>query len=263
MRGSRRDAYNSTVPNDQLTRSPTPPDPTDSPEAAGAPRADAAPARTGARRNSSDRVAEAISIGILKRRYLVGQRLTEADLTRELGVSRSTVREALKTLAATGVVELIPHRGAVIRALTRSDAENLLQVLEVLCGLAARLAAQRIGIGSNRARFEAVTAQLLGNPTGEGLRRMLDERARFYQIMFEIADNAELNRAVPAARAHLYRTQMYAVSTHADLKAMANEYQGIADAILEGDVRRAETRTRQHIENTMRRTLPRLTDPHG
>ena len=50
----------------------------------------------------------------------------------------------------TGVVELIPHRGALIRALTRSDAEDLLQVLEVLCGLAARLAAVRIGMGDNR-----------------------------------------------------------------------------------------------------------------
>lgn len=249
------------MPNEHQTSSPALPDDF---AATGAPQVDApagpAAAHASARRNSSDRVAEAISIGILKRRYLVGQRLTEGDLTRELGVSRSTIREALKTLAATGVVELIPHRGAVIRALTRSDAENLLQVLEVLCGLAARLAAQRIGIGENRARFEKVTEQLLAHSSNEGMRRMLDERARFYQLMFEIADNAELNRAVPAARAHLYRTQMYAVSTHADLKAMAAEYRGIADAILEGDTRKAETRTRQHIENTMRRTLPRLGD---
>jgi DNA-binding GntR family transcriptional regulator len=252
LRSGQGATYNSTVPNSNLQ--PTP--------ATATAIADANH-RIGPRRNSSDRVAEAISIGILKRRYLVGQRLIEADLTRELGVSRSTVREALKTLAATGVVELVPHRGAIIRALTRTDAEDLLQVLEVLCGLAARIAAQRIGLSNNRARFEAVTAQLLAHSGGDGMHRMLDERARFYQLIFEIADNAELNRAVPAARAHLYRTQMYAVSTHADLKAMANEYRGIADAILEGDAKKAEVRTRQHIENTMRRTLPRLSDTHG
>lgn len=249
-------AYNSTVPN-----KPTPTTQTrdiETPIAAGV---EAEIHRSAAAKNSSDRIAEAISIGILKRRYLVGQRLVEADLTRALGVSRSTIREALKTLAATGVVELVPHRGAIIRALTRSDAENLVQVLEVLCGLAARLAATRIGLGDNRARFEAVTRQLLGHAGGDSLRRMLDERARFYQIMFEIADNPELNRAVPAARAHLYRTQMYAAATHADLKAMASEYRAIADAILEGDTKKAEARTRQHMENTLRRTLPRLADP--
>lgn len=222
------------------------------------PSADNRTSVSAARRNSSDRIAETIAIGILKRRYLVGQRLTEAGLTRELGVSRSTVREALKTLAATGVVELAPHRGAVIRALTRADAENLLQVLEVLCGLAARLAAQRIGIGDNRARFEAVTRQLLDHPGPEGLRHMLDERAPFYKLMFDIAANAELNRAVPAARVHLYRTQMYAAATHADLKAMAGEYRAIANAILEGDGRKAEARTRQHLEASLRRTLPRV-----
>ena len=72
--------------------------------------------------SSSDRVAEAIGVGILKRRYLVGQRLVEADLMAELGVGRSTVREALKLLSATGVVELVPHRGAVIRAITDGGA---------------------------------------------------------------------------------------------------------------------------------------------
>ncbi|MFA7667648.1 MAG: GntR family transcriptional regulator [Burkholderiaceae bacterium] len=214
--------------------------------------------RPASRLNTSDQVAHAISVGILKRQYLIGQRLTEAELTREHGVSRSTVREALKTLAATGVVELIPHRGAIIRSFTRTDAEDLLQLLEVLCGLAARLAAQRIGIGENRARFETVTRQLLDHEGDEGLRRMLDRRARFYQTLFEIADNAELNRAVPAARAHLYRAQMYASATHTDLKAMAAEYRAIADAILDGDTGKAEARARRHIENTMRRTLPRL-----
>ena len=65
-----------------------------------------------------DQVADAIGKGILMRRFVVGQRLVEADLTRELGVSRSTVREALRILASSGVVDLTPHRGAVIRSLT-------------------------------------------------------------------------------------------------------------------------------------------------
>jgi DNA-binding GntR family transcriptional regulator len=209
-------------------------------------------------RNSSDRVAEAIGVGILKRRYLVGQRLVEADLMEELGVGRSTVREALKTLSATGVVELVPHRGAVIRALTRGDAEELLQVLEVLCGLAARLAAVRIGIGTHRRRFAEVADELIAAAESENPRRMLDLRGRFYQAMFEIASNEELNRVVPSTRAHLFRTQVYEGSTLTDLRAMAVEYRAIANAILEGDGKKAEQRTRQHLANTARRSLPRI-----
>ena len=208
--------------------------------------------------NSSDRIAHAIGIGILQRRYRIGQRLIEADLMQEFGIGRSTVREALKTLAGTGVVELIPHRGAVIRALNRSAAEDLLQVLEVLCGLAARLAAMRIGMGENRKLFEDASSALLSAAESQGPRRMLDLRARFYQTMFEIADNAELNRAMPSTRAHLFRTQMYEGSTLSDLEAMAAEYRGITEAILAGDAKKAETRARQHIENTATRSLPRI-----
>jgi DNA-binding GntR family transcriptional regulator len=209
-------------------------------------------------RNASDLAAEAIGIGILKRRYRVGERLVEADLMREFGVGRSTIREALKTLSATGVIELIPYRGAVIRALSRGDAEALLQVLEVLCGLAARLAAMRIGLGGNRKRFQAITESLLSAAASESPRRMLDLRGRFYQAMFDIAGNEELDRAMPSTRAHLFRTQMYEGSTLTDLRAMAAEYRGIAQAILDGDAKKAEQRTRQHLENTARRTLPRF-----
>jgi DNA-binding GntR family transcriptional regulator len=219
-----------------------------------------APARPLSNRNSSDLVAEAIAVGILKRRYVVGQRLVEADLMEELGVGRSTVREALKTLAGTGVVELIPHRGAVIRALNRRDAEELLQVLEVLCGLAARLAALRIEIGDNSKRFQAVTEALLSAGDSDRPMKMLDLRARFYQVIFDIAGSNELSRVVPSARAHLFRTQMYEGSTYSDLKAMAAEYRAITEAILEGDAKKAEQRMKQHMLSTGRRTLSRFPD---
>ena len=72
--------------------------------------------------NSPEHIADLISKGILQRRYAVGQRLIEADLTRDLGVGRSTIREALRILGASGVVELTPPKGAVIRSLARDDA---------------------------------------------------------------------------------------------------------------------------------------------
>ncbi len=72
--------------------------------------------------SSPDMVVTAINDAILRQRYSIGQRLVESDLTRDLKVSRGTVREALKKLSAEGVVQLSPHRGAVTapyRARTR------------------------------------------------------------------------------------------------------------------------------------------------
>jgi DNA-binding GntR family transcriptional regulator len=209
-------------------------------------------------RSTPDRVADAIGKGILMRRFTVGQRLIEADLTRDLGVSRSTVREALRILAASGVVDLMPFRGAVIRSLTREDAASLLGVLEVLSGLAARLAAGNIHLGDNAKRFKAAAQKLIGADTPEALERILDERANFYKVMFDIAASSELNRVLPQARAHLFRAQFHQYLTTADLRAMVAEYRGITEAILGGDPAKAEARMRRHLQKSGERSLPRM-----
>lgn len=231
------------------------------------PAADRAPAAGRAARDrdperaplsSPERVVAHITKGLLRREYSPGQRLVEADLTESLGVSRSTIREALKILAAQGVVEIIPHRGAMIRQLTLADAEHLLGVLEVLTGLAARLAALRIDEGRNRARFAAAAAPLTDGDDDDKLGRLQDERANFYQAMFDIAGNADLDRAMPTCRAHLLRNQFYPVLTRADVRAMVAEYRKIVEAILAGDADRAEQQTRRHLQKTRERILPHL-----
>ncbi|MFO1196005.1 MAG: GntR family transcriptional regulator [Burkholderiaceae bacterium] len=211
-------------------------------------------------RSTPERVADAITKAILKRRVKVGQRLVEADLMRELGVGRSTVREALRLLSAHGVVELAPHRGAVVRALSREDASELLGVIEVLCGLAARLAAQRLDHGAQRRRFEAA-ARALVEPRGDAeLNRLPDARAAYYRDV-RGRRQSELDRALPQPRVHLFRTQFYDYLTRADLRAMVAEYRGITEAILAGDAALAEKRMRRHIVKTGERTLPRLGAP--
>ena len=208
--------------------------------------------------STPDRVADAISKGILMRRFTAGQRLVEADLVRSLQVSRGTVREALRLLSARGVVELTPHRGAVIRVLTQADSKELLEVMEVLSGLSARLAARNISSAGNRAKFQPVAEKIGAPHTTETLASVLDERLDFYKAMFAIADNSELDRVLPLARAHLFRTQFHQFLTPADMRAMVREYRGTAEAILAGDENKAEARMRKHIRMTGERMIPRL-----
>jgi DNA-binding GntR family transcriptional regulator len=205
-----------------------------------------------------ERVAASITKGLLRREYSVGARLVEAELTAKLGVSRSTVREALKMLASRGVVDIIPHRGAVIRGLTLTEADNLLAVLEVLTGLAARLATEKINQGNNRQHFAMAAKPLIEPDESNELDRILDERARFYQAMFDVANSEDLNRAMPHWRAHLFRNQFYGFLTKGDLRAMVAEYRHIAEAILGGDAVKAELHTRRHLQKTRERVLPYL-----
>ena len=73
--------------------------------------------------SSPESVASTITKGVLRRDYVVGQRLIESDLTRQLGVSRSTVREALKILAANGVVGVVSESGSQSTLETVDDVQ--------------------------------------------------------------------------------------------------------------------------------------------
>jgi len=91
-----------------------------------------------------DRLAAAIQARVLAGEFASGERLRQATLASEFGVSRTPVREALRKLQAGGVVELEPNRGAVVRGPSAREVREAYEVRAELEGLAAELAATRI-----------------------------------------------------------------------------------------------------------------------
>ena len=87
-------------------------------------------------------MADELRRGILTGRRKAGDRLVEDRLSAELGVSRVPIREALRLLAAEGLVELQPRRGASVAAFSAEVAHDLVEVRAMLEGLNARLAAR-------------------------------------------------------------------------------------------------------------------------
>jgi DNA-binding GntR family transcriptional regulator len=224
-------------------------------------RAKASPAESADRKkevSSPRRVMNAIVAGIQKGRYAPGQRLVEADLTRELQVSRGPVREAFKRLAGEGVLVLSKNRGAYIRAQTREQVRDTMCVLEALTGLAAKLAARHIDEGNNRSLFEDCfeTAMEQG-AQGETLA-FLDERRRFYDALYEIAGNRELQRIVPRMQISLIRLQFQAYVSGKQHQSQLKELRAIAEAVLEGDPKKAESAAKAHLR---RRRLSMTTLP--
>lgn len=81
---------------------------------------------------------------LVEGRIAPGAKLNERELCEELSVSRTPLREAIKTLAAEGLVELLPNRGAIALQLGETDILNTFEVMAGLEGLSGELAAQRI-----------------------------------------------------------------------------------------------------------------------
>jgi DNA-binding GntR family transcriptional regulator len=211
------------------------------------------------RASSPDIVVNAIIHGVRTGRLVPGQRLVEADLTHNLGVSRGPVREALKRLAAEGVVTLNRHRGAFVRALSREEVRDILTVLEVLTGLVARLAAQHIDQGSNRASFHSEYEKLMGfRDRGDSIA-FLDQRRDFYDSLIRIGGSRELARLMPLMQIHLLRLQFQSYVTNQQREKQFQEYEAISRAVLNGNQKLAERVTQLHIKRT-RIALCRLAD---
>lgn len=205
--------------------------------------------------SSSDRVVDAILHGIRVGRYVPGQKLVESDLTLGLKVSRGPVREALKRLAAEGVVMLTPHRGAYVRALTREEADEALVVLEVLCGLMARLAAEAVNNRGNAERMCEATQWLSKYENGESVPDDINKRRHFYDTLAEIGGNGQLPRIMPTMQIHILRLQIH---PYLDAQARRAQLQGYAEttrAVLAGDAALAERAMRVHIRRTRQRYL--------
>lgn len=96
-----------------------------------------------ARRTSAPSAYEQIRTAIVEGRYSPGARLVEQRIAEEFDLSRTPVREALRTLEAEGLVRIEPHRGATVRTLSVPEVVDLYDLRARLEGYAAELAAQR------------------------------------------------------------------------------------------------------------------------
>lgn len=207
------------------------------------------------RRTAVDEVVLAIQTGIRTGRYVPGQRLVESDLTKELGVSRGPLREALSRLAAAGVLDIEPFRGAVVRRMTRDDVLELFQMRAVLEGEAARLAALRIDDGDNRKRLEAAAKSMRGFLQKDDLRAYMDVNTELHDLIVDVSGNRLLQSFVQQLHTHSYRLQFRNL-LNAGVKANSiGDHEDILGAILAGQPKKAETAMRKHINRSLELSL--------
>jgi DNA-binding GntR family transcriptional regulator len=204
-----------------------------------------------------DMVSDAIVRGIRAGVFVPGQHLLEPDLTKRLGISRGSLREALKHLSAGGIVTLSRFRGAYISTLDRKSVLDLLETLEPLARLAARLAAKNCDTKAKRERMIAATAAIEEASHSRNRAEYLEQRRQFYSALVDIGGNCELERAMPLTRTDLFRAQVETVQSEKQRQRHAAGYRRICQAVIDRDPVRAERVVRQHFSGT-RKTMEEL-----
>ncbi len=183
--------------------------------------------------NAADQVYNAIIQGLRTGAFVPGQNLVEPDLAARLGVSRGPVREGLKLLEAAGIVVWNPHRGASIGQLDVAAVLDLLQALEPLFRLAARLAALHCRSKADQKRMNDVAARIVVSGANGHGAEYFDDRQSFYDTMLDIGRNRELARIMTLERTYLYRAQVEPLRTDAQRTQHVMSYARIARAILD------------------------------
>jgi DNA-binding GntR family transcriptional regulator len=112
------------------------------------------------RRTLHTEVASRLRDLIIEGRLAPGARINEGQIGAQLGVSRTPLREAIKTLVSEGLVEILPAKGAVVRMFSEADLAQTLEALKVIEQSAGRLACQRTS-ATELAHIQAVHEQML------------------------------------------------------------------------------------------------------
>jgi len=189
-------------------------------------------------------VAELLRRRIVAGVYTQGVRLVEGRLSVELGVSRVPVREALHALAAEGLVELSPRRGASVTRVPAAIGHELVEVRATLEGLNARLAAQRRDPLLS-ARLEAVQREGLRAAGAGHTEALLRLNASFHELLASTAANSVLREMVRSLRERTFL--MFAPVDAARARQNWEEHAQILQAVIDGDADLAALLASRHV----------------
>lgn len=191
--------------------------------------------------------------------YDPGQRLIANDLAEEFQVSRMPVREALTRLASTGLVELIPYKGAIVNELTAKDYVEIFHIRSVLEGLAARLACSHLTeedlIEMERANQEVKDMIDRDDVEFQKMNRI------FHSTIWKRTQSERLQTLLSNLYAEAAQYRHLTMILPGRMKEVYIEHKALLDALKRRDAEDAERCVRRHYESTLQ-WLVRLLEEH-
>ncbi len=175
-----------------------------------------------------------------------GERLDETKLAERYGTSRTPVREALRLLAAEGLVKIRAHRGAVVARLSISELVVMFEMMAVYEGVCARLAAQRATPEEMARIVEAhdLCRQRCEEKDYDGY---CVANAQFHEALYNATHNSCLIRQTVSTRNRLGAYRRFQLRRNNRLNESFREHEAVVDAIRAGQAEEADRLMRDHI----------------
>jgi DNA-binding GntR family transcriptional regulator len=191
-------------------------------------------------------VLEVLRRAILDFRFQPGDRLIERELCEMVGVSRTSIREALRHLESEGLVENLPNRGPAVARVTPETALQLYEVREALEGLAARRFAER-ATAKQVAALEEALGQLSAAFAQQDRRLIIAETTRFYAVLLEGCRNDIVGAMIQSLQARIQFLRATSMSQSGRAPGSLAEMKAIVAAVCRRDPEAAEAAATEHV----------------
>jgi DNA-binding GntR family transcriptional regulator len=196
-----------------------------------------------------EQAAKKLRALIVRGDLVPGAALLEVGLSEALGISRTPLREALKQLAAEGLVELRLNRGAVVAPLRRDELAELFEAVGGIERCAAELAAHRM-TASDLARLAALQARIERHRERGELRDYFEVNQQIHSAIVGFARNSVLKQSHEALLARAERARFLALSADGRWDESIREHRQVLAALKAGDAERAGRLLARHVRRT-------------
>ena len=198
-------------------------------------------------------VAERLRLLIDSSELAPGTRLNENELCQNMGVSRTPLREAIRSLATEGLVELQPNRGAIVSVVSQDDVTEILPIMASLEGLGGRLAAVQMQADQIK-QIRQIHNQMVTHYQKNEVTEYFETNRLIHEFISEGSGNQTLVDTINSLSAKVRRARFSAQMTRESWARAVSEHEEMIIALEARDPNRLETSLIQHVE-TKRTTM--------
>lgn len=193
-----------------------------------------------------EEVADQLRVRIFAHELAPGTWIDEQTLAKEFGISRTPLREAIKVLAAEGLITMKLRRGAYVTEVNRGDLEQIFTILSLLEGQAAKEAATKAQ-EKDLNELDDMHLRLEKAAADRNLEQFFEVNVRFHERVIAIANNPWLTDVIADLRKVLKLQRKDALSRTGRLQSSLSEHREILKALLKRDPIAAEQAMRMHL----------------
>ena len=198
-------------------------------------------------------VAERLRVLIDSGELAPGTRLNEIELCNTMGVSRTPLREAIRSLATEGLIELQPNRGAIVSVVSQEDVTEILPIMASLEGLGGRLAAMHMD-QSKIAQVRKIHDQMIAHYKNNEVAEYFETNRLIHELITEGSGNQTLVDTINSLSAKVRRARFTAQMSKESWAKAVSEHEEMIAALEAQDPDRLEAILVQHVE-TKRATI--------